>query len=125
LRNRGITIMSAAARTSMTMMTTMIMVTAMTVTATRTRIAEPDVRQFRHRRLERGEPAEDRPRQHLDLRGRSRRLGAAGRKSADPARGQGLTRRNPGGGDRARRARAARLRFSVRLPRRFRPAARA
>src|SRR5712671_6862467 len=111
--NRGIIITFAAARTSTGMI--MIRTTATTVTATRTRIAEPDVRQFRYCRLERGEPAENRARQHLDLRGRSRRLGAAGRESADPARGQDLARRNPGGGDGARRAGAARLRFPVRL----------
>ena len=84
------------------------------------------LRHLRHGRLERGEPAADRPRQHLDLR--RARDGAdrarlenpptrhAARKTCSP-----MARRRCDG---ARRAVLARLRFSVRLSRRFRRAAR-
>ena len=49
------------------------------------------VRHIRDRRLERGEPAEDRARQHLDLLARPRRRET--RQPADPARGKGAARR--------------------------------
>src|SRR5439155_1284355 len=59
----------------------------------------------------------------LDLRGRPRRLGAADREPANAPRGKKSTRRAVVAGDGARRARPARVRFSVRLPRRFRATA--
>src|SRR4051812_9840195 len=100
--------MSAAARTIARMMRI-----TTTGTTTLTRTAEWDVRPFRDRRLERGEPAEDRPGQHLDLRGRPRRRRAPRGKSGDPARGEGFAQRHAGGGDATRRTCAARLRLSV------------
>src|SRR5207248_2051708 len=96
-----------------------------TIIRTRTSIAERHVRQLCHCRLERGEPAEDRPRQHLDLRGRSRWGGMAGRKSADAAQREKSPPRIAVGCDGAWRTRAARFRFSIRLSRRLCAAARA
>src|ERR1700716_4431768 len=80
-RSRRIPITCAAATTG----TIMMIATMITTTTIRTDIAERHVRQLCHCRLERGEPAQDRPRQHLDLRRRSRWGRTAGRKYADAA----------------------------------------
>src|SRR5579875_3239174 len=95
--------------------------TTLTIIPILTRIPIADVRHLRDGRLERGQRAAAGPRQYLDLPARPAR--GMVRQPADPACGAGAVERAAGGGAGKGRAGPARLRFSVRLCRRFcRPA---